>query len=44
VTVSTLDIAHGDLTAQGTAFGTAEIYDKAGKLVAMGQGSFRIIR
>ncbi len=52
MTVNYLDVASGDLTAQGkaervgktTAFASAEIRDKAGKLVATGQGAFRIIR
>lgn len=52
MTVNYLDVAQGDLTARGTAtrvgkstaFATAEIHDKAGNLVATGQGSFRIIR
>ena len=52
MTVNYLDVARGDLTAHGTAarvgkttaFGSAEVRDMAGKLVATGQGSFRIIR
>lgn len=52
MTVNYLDVANGDQTAQGkaervgktTAFASAEIHDKAGKLVATGQGAFRIIR
>ncbi|MEQ8353989.1 MAG: PaaI family thioesterase [Kiloniellaceae bacterium] len=52
MTVNYLDVARGDLTAEGraervgktAAFASAEVRDKAGKLVATGQGAFRIIR
>lgn len=52
MTVNYLDVARGDLTAVGTvarigkstAFAAAEVRDRTNKLVATGQGSFRIIR
>jgi uncharacterized protein (TIGR00369 family) len=52
MTVNYLDVGRGDLTASGkvsragktTAFASAEVRDAQGRLVATGQGSFRIIR
>ena len=52
MTVNYLDGAQGDLTAEGradrvgrtTGFASAQVFNKAGKLVATGQGIFRIIR
>ena len=52
MTVNYLDVARGDLTAHAradrvgrtTGFGSAVVRDTAGKLVATGQGTFRIIR
>jgi uncharacterized protein (TIGR00369 family) len=52
MTVNYLDVAQGDLTAAGradrvgktTGFASAEVRNRAGKLVATGQGTFRIIR
>lgn len=52
MSINYLDVARGDLTGIGrvtrkgrtTAFASAEVRDRAGNLVASGQGSFRIIR